>query len=97
VAIHKTAAFSVRPEGAARAEAAIREFIDYIRANELGTRVYVSLRDEKDPARYLHVMEFADAAAEETHRASDAARRFTSALYPETVDGVVFTDYDRVA
>ena len=42
-------------------------------------------------------MEFEDEAAEDRHRTSEAVRRFTSALYPQTVDGVTFTEHREVA
>lgn len=42
--IHKTATFQARREGLGAATAAIREFVDDVRANEPGTLRYDSLR-----------------------------------------------------
>ena len=95
--IWKTAAFRVKPESRARCEAAIREFVDAVRANEPETLHYTSLRQGDGEDTYLHVMAFADERAEERHRSSDWVRQFVAVLYPETVDGVTFTDYQPVA
>ena len=95
--IYKTAQFAVRPAGLAKSEAAIREVVAYVRANEPDTRLYTSLQREDEPTQFIHVMVFADEAAERRHRSSAAVKRSTSVLYPETVDGVSFTDYTLVA
>jgi len=94
MAICKTARFRVRPEGRERCEAAIREFLAGIRVHETGTRLYLSLRSREEPAEYLHVMIFEDEEAERFHRGTDWVRRFVEVLYPETEDGVRFTDFD---
>lgn len=41
-------------------------------------------------------MRFRDAAAAERQRTSAAVKRFTDVLYPDTVDGVQFTDHQPV-
>jgi len=55
--------------------------------------LYTSWRDVEDPNAFLHVMAFVDEAAEQAHRTSAAVQRFVEILYPETLDGVTFTDY----
>jgi len=95
--IAKTAAFAVRPESLVRCEEVIREFVDGVTSEETGTRVYVSLREQRDPTRFIHVMVFDDAAAEAAHRDAERTRRFTAALYPHTLEGVAFTDCSLVA
>lgn len=40
----------------------------------------MALQDVEEPTRFLHVVTFADPAAEERHSASDAVRRFTATL-----------------
>ena len=95
--IYMTARFQVRPESVETCRQAIRDFIDHIRANEQGTRLYMSLEDSKDPTRFLHVFWFENDDAQQTHRSSEAVQRFTSILYPETVDGVEFTTWELVA
>lgn len=95
--IYKTAKFQIRPEGLEKAKEAIRQFIDYIRQNEPGTHLYIAMQAAEDETHFLHTFIFEDAAAEEIHRTSEAVKQFTAILYPETVDGVVFTDYTLVA
>ena len=95
--IYQTARFKVRAEALERCEAAIREFVAYIKANEPGTLLYTSVRENDDPTSFLHFFIFVDAAAREKHRTSDGVRRFTDVLYPETLAGVEFTDYSGVA
>ena len=95
--IAKTAAFAVRPESLMRCEEVIREFVDGVTSEETGTRVYVSLREQRDPTRFVHVMVFDDEVAEAAHRDAERTRRFTAALYPHTLEGVAFTDCSLVA
>ncbi len=97
MAIAKTAAFAVRPESLARCEEVIRKFVDDVTSQEAGTRVYVSLRERRDPTRFVHVMVFEDEAAEAAHSDAERTHRFTAALYPHTLEGVAFTDCSLVA
>jgi len=76
---------------------AIREFIDYISKNEPGTQLYSALHETEDETSFMHYFIFDNAEAEEIHRTSEGVKRFTEILYPETIDGVEFTDYKLVA
>lgn len=96
MAIHGTARFGVKPEALDRCRSAIEEFVSYVRESEPGTKLYLSLQDRADPTRFLHVMIFDDDAAENLHANSDAVKRFTEVLYPETVNGVTFDRYTSV-
>jgi quinol monooxygenase YgiN len=91
--IYQTARFQVRPEGLARCEAAIRDFIDYVRSREPGTLLYISLQDAGDPTNFLHYFIFQDEEARDEHANSEAVKRFTGVLYPETLAPVEFTEY----
>lgn len=97
MAIYKTARFRVKPGSLARCRAAIEEFVAYIREHEPGTRLYLALQEKRDPESFLHLMIFADAGAEESHRTSPGVQKFVAILYPETVAGVDFTDFTEVA
>jgi quinol monooxygenase YgiN len=95
--IYKTARFQVKSQSIEKCKAAIREFVTYVQNNEPGTLLYTAQQEVEDPTQFMHFFIFTDAEAEETHRTSDAVKHFTGILYPETVDGVVFTDYTLVA
>ena len=56
MAIYGTARFSVKPEALDRSRSAIEEFVSYVRAKRPGTKLYLSLQDQVDPTRFLHVM-----------------------------------------
>jgi quinol monooxygenase YgiN len=95
--IYQTARFQVRPEALEQCERAIREFVAYMQEHEPGTLLYTSLQEREDPARFLHFFLFRDETARDTHRHSEAVRRFTEVLYPHTLAPVEFTEYTLVA
>jgi quinol monooxygenase YgiN len=96
--IFQTAQYQVKPAAVEKVKAAIVEFVDYVAAHEPGSRFYASWQQQDDPTRFVHLFEFADEAAHESHGQSEAVRRFETVYTPELVDGpVVFTDYLQVA
>lgn len=95
--IYKTARFQIRPEGLEKSKQAIREFVRAVKNDEPGTRLYTAMHQTDDVTQFMHIFIFEDAAAEEVHRTSAAVKQFTDILYPETVDGVTFTDYTVLA
>ena len=95
--VFMTARFKVQPAAREKCEQAIREFIDYIKANEPGTMRYTSLQQAGDRTSFMHFFIFQDAAAQDKHANSKGVKRFTDVLYPETVAGVEFTEYQVVA
>jgi quinol monooxygenase YgiN len=52
--------------------------------------------EKEDLTSFLHFFIFEDEAAMNIHRNSDAVRRFTDVLYPETLALVEFTEYTLV-
>ena len=98
MAIFQTGAYRVRPEGVDKVKQAIREFVDYVQANEPGTQMYLAWQQKEDPTRFIHLFIFADEAAHARHGTSGAVRRFEASYSPELVGGeVVFTDYEMIA
>jgi quinol monooxygenase YgiN len=95
--IYKTAHFQIQADQLDNAKAAVQTFLEYIRANEPDTLVYSAVQSAEDETQFLHFMGFRDAAAEEKHRSSEAVQRFVAVLYPLTVEGVEFRDYDLCA
>jgi len=94
--IYMTARFRVKPESLGKCQQAIREFVDYVRANEPETRLYESVQETGDATSFLHYFVFEDGAARERHSNSDGVKRFTSILYPELLAPVEFTEYTLV-
>jgi quinol monooxygenase YgiN len=98
VPIYQTAHYQVNPEAVAKVRAAITDFVEYVAANEPGSRMYTAWQSKHDPTRFVHLFEFADEAAHEAHGRSAAVRQFEAVYQPELTDGpVVFTDYVQIA
>jgi quinol monooxygenase YgiN len=98
MAIYQTGGYQVKPSAVDKVKHAIKEFVEYVRANEPGTRMYLAWQQKDDPTRFLHLFIFEDVAARTRHGQSDAVKRFESIYSPELVGGdVVFTDYEMVA
>jgi quinol monooxygenase YgiN len=96
--IYETGAYRVRPEAVEKVKQAIVEFVDYVKANEPGSQMYLAWQERDDPTRFVHLFIFADAEAREKHGQSEAVRRFEAAYTPELVGGgVVFTKYEMIA
>jgi len=58
-----SASCSPRPGSLDICQAAIREFVAYVKANEPDTHLYVSLHESEDETRFLHYFVFKDPAA----------------------------------
>lgn len=96
--IYETAQYQVKPQAVEKVKRAIEEFVQYVRANEPGTQMYLAWQKEDDPTRFLHFFIFKDAAARTIHSQSEAVKRFRAVYTPELVGGdVVFTNFDLVA
>lgn len=93
----QTAYFRVHREALAKCQAAIKEFVAYVQANEPGTLEYVSMQQTDDPTKFLHYIIFQDEVADEVHSTSAAVKRFQSVLYPELLAPVEFKQYSLVA
>ncbi len=94
--IHQTARFKVKLEALEKCQQAIREFVQYVKDNEPGTLLYTSVQEKDDPTSFLHYFIFKDEAARQVHANSGGVNRFTAVLYPETLEGVEFTEYTIV-
>lgn len=98
MAIFQTATYRVNGSAVNRTKAAITEFVDHVRSNEPGTRMYEAWQRQDDPTSFLHLFIFADDDAVRAHSESAAVARFEAAYSLELVGGdVVFTDFDLVA
>jgi quinol monooxygenase YgiN len=96
--IFQSGAYQVKSSGVEKVKKAIEEFLEYVKANEPGTEMYLAWQQKDDPTRFIHHFIFADADAQARHGQSEAVRRFEAVYTPELVGGgVVFTDYEMVA
>jgi quinol monooxygenase YgiN len=96
--IYQTAHYRVNPGAVDKVKAAIVEFVQYVTDHEPGTRIYTAWQQQSDPAKFVHLFEFADEAAHQAHGASAAVRRFEEVYQPDLAAGpVVFTDYLQIA
>jgi len=95
--IYQTARFQVRSEALEKCKAAIVQFVEAIKANEPGTRLYTAMQETQAETNFLHYFIFEDEAARDFHRTTDWVKRFTDILYPETMSGVEFEFYTLVA
>jgi quinol monooxygenase YgiN len=94
--VRRVARFRVCPDQLDRAQAAIREFVTHVAADEPGTLRYEALA-EAGGASGLHFMEFADAHAEAEHRRTPHLRRFVEAIYPICAEAPSFAELTPVA
>jgi len=98
VSIYQTAHYEVNLQAVDKVKAAIVDFVEYVKANEPGTKVYAAWQNKGDPAKFVHLFEFADEEAHRQHGESEAVHLFESVYRPELVGGpVVFTDCAMVA
>lgn len=95
--IYKTASYLVRAGSIDRCTDAVRQFVAEMQSSEPGTTLYLSMQDQVNPHRFLHVFVFADERAETVHREAAATKRFTELLQPELIGEVKFGDYTLVA
>ena len=92
---YRTARFRVRASEVAAAEKAIIAFVAKV-ADEPGTLRYESFR-EADGVSYVHLMGFADEAAEQAHRQTDHLKKFLADLSPNCDQPPVFADLKMVS
>ena len=98
MAIYQTGAYRVKPSAVEKVKKAIKEFVQYVQAEEPDTLMYLAWQQKDDPTFFIHLFIFKDAAAQERHGKSDAVHHFESIYSPELVDGdVIFTDYELIA
>jgi quinol monooxygenase YgiN len=96
--LYQTGGYRVKPSAVGKVKQAIKEFVEYVRANESGTQMYLAWQQKDDPTRFLHLFIFEDALAQTRHGQSEAVKRFEAIYSPELVGGeVVFTDYEMIA
>ena len=74
--------FEVQEGRSEEAKAAIREFIEQIRAKEPGTLFYTSLQHKENRRKFVHFMVFTDSESHRLHRSTPYVQDFVRKLYP---------------
>lgn len=95
--IRKLANYEVRKEELPMVLEAVRAFVDEVSRKEGGTAAYRAYQHKDEPTRFTHYMEFRTPSAEEYHRKTAWAKRFTETLYPRCVKEPAFVDVEPVA
>ena len=96
--IYQSGAYEVKASAVEKVKESIREFVNYVQANEPGTEMYLAWQQKEEPTRFIHLFRFKDANAQALHGQSEAVKKFEAVYSPELVGGdVVFTDYAMVA
>lgn len=95
--IAKTATFQVRADAVEPSVVALEAFVRAVGENEPDTLFYTVFQDAGDPTRFTNFFAFTDREAEEHHRGTPWVKAFTDVLYPNTLEGVVFTEYRVIA
>ena len=74
--------FEVKVGRIEEARAAVREFIEHIRAKEPQTLFYTSLQHKDNPRKFVHFMVFTDSKSHQLHRGTPYVQSFVRTLYP---------------
>lgn len=93
---HVIIPFTVKSESMETVETIIKKFISEIEKNEPGTLMYKSFQQTDEPAKFVHVMTFADEEAEKIHRQTDHCKHFVERLYPLCTEMPRATEYNEI-
>jgi quinol monooxygenase YgiN len=94
--IWKIARYTVKSEEELDAVlTAVDRFVAAVGEHEPET-FYDAWQEVAEPLRFVHVMGFADAAAEQRHRKAPYTLEFVEALYPRCREEPAFRDLKRV-
>ncbi|HUR69983.1 MAG TPA: antibiotic biosynthesis monooxygenase [Candidatus Thermoplasmatota archaeon] len=80
--ITKLARYEVRREGVEKAVSATKTFADEVRRKEGGTARYDVFHEAGDGTRFLHIMTFRVASAEQYHEKTAWHKAFSEAMKP---------------
>jgi quinol monooxygenase YgiN len=97
MAIYLTARFHVRPQAIDVCKQAIKELVEYTEKHEPGTLLYLAQQEILNPRIFHNTIIFESDAAMLLHQNSNAADRFVSTVYPQTIEPVEFMEHNLVA
>ena len=80
--IHTRVEYKVKPEAIPDVLKQIVDYIDTVRNKEPNIRVYESYQNKDDPTKFIHLAEFKDKDAEQTHKNAPYTKKFAKFLWP---------------
>ncbi len=95
--IAKTSEFVVKKDKIEIVKEAINKFVRIVHVSEPGTKIYVSLQEEANEFKFLHLMIFESEGAEEKHQKAGYTKEFVDILYPNCKSEPVFKNYTYIA
>lgn len=94
--IHMMVKYNVKPEKLEEVKKVITEFVDEIKKNEQGTRVYEVWQQDDEPTNFIHLDEFVDETSVELHKNSAHTKKFVDVLYPNCIDEPKFISASQI-
>jgi quinol monooxygenase YgiN len=91
--VAKTAEFTVKKGKLKIMKEAIDQFVRTVHVSEPGTRMYISLQDEENEFKFLHIMIFESDGAEKKHQAAVYTEKFNEILQPNCKSRPVIKNY----
>jgi len=92
--VAKTAEFIVKKGKLDKVKEAIDQYVRIVHVSEPGTRMYLSLQDEENELRFLHIMVFESEGAEKKHQRAVYTEKFTEILYPNCKSEPIFKNFN---
>lgn len=94
MAIIRIARYAIRPETIEACKKVVQETVEYTRANEPGTLMYMVLQEAENPANFVHISAYTDESALKQHiTAEPMTTNFREILNPAMVAPPEFTHY----
>ena len=76
---------------------AIDQFVRTVHVSEPGTRMYVSVQEEENEFKFLHIMIFVSEGAEKKHQNAGYTEKFVKILNPNCQSEPIFKKYNFIA
>jgi quinol monooxygenase YgiN len=93
--VSKYVTYKIEPDQLELVLEAVKSFVSAIKENEPDT--YYAAYQQSDEVSFMHVMKFADRAAEQKHSSADYTLAFVDVLYPNCSIRPVFYNISELA
>ena len=95
--IYMTAKYQVHLDKVEQTKSSIRQLVEYVKAHEPFTTIYIAQQEILNPSKFMHILRFEDEAALKAHQSSPASASFVQNVYPEALKPLDFMEYNLVA